>query len=81
MNTEDVYLTGVHRAAFRAGEPAKIIGVKMSRPEFKSGRLCYEVRFEDGFIDLVPTSEVESGNYEVSTLRELLFNGIPEIIK
>jgi len=28
-------------------------------------RLCYIVRYPDGFEDLVPISEVECGNYKI----------------
>lgn len=87
MKIEKIYLVGVNKNAFRAGEQSLIIGVKMITL-YKQGivdipeepRICYHVQFEDMTEDYVPKSEVDNGNYEIITLNEIIKDGLPEII-
>ena len=66
MKTAIAFLKGKHPYAFRSGETAGIIGVKLVKPEPRlDQRPCFETKFPDGEIDLVPISEVENGNYEI----------------
>jgi hypothetical protein len=64
------YLVGKHPYTFRCGESALITGVKMMKPERKSGgyydpRPVYEITFDDGMVDYAPISDVEVGVYEI----------------
>lgn len=82
--SKTLYLIGVHKSTFRAGEPAAIVGVKMVTPMTNTGtelepRICYQVRYEDGQEDYKPVSEVGK-SYKLMTLDEILSVGLPEII-
>lgn len=82
MKIEKVYLVGVHRYCFRAGEKSEIIGVKRVQPsENDDFRLAYKVRFDDGETDLVPLSDVELGNWRYVTALEASIGLLPEVIK
>jgi len=61
----EVFLVGKHPYSYRKGEKALILGVKMVTPEEAEPRVCFEIKFEDGAVDLVPLSEVEKGNFEI----------------
>jgi hypothetical protein len=81
--TQKSYLVGVHRYAFRAGEPAEIIGVKWVKPspvERHEWRLAYEVEFFDGKRDFVALSDILAGNHVIISDVDLLNERIPEIV-
>jgi len=80
MNTEKVYLVGVHRYCFRAGEKCEIIGVEYVQPSEKYDyRLAYKVQYDDGKIDWVALSDVEAGNWEYVSALEAGFGLLPGI--
>lgn len=87
MRVEKVYLTGTHPNAFRAGEPAEVMGVKMCTPFNDRGlismplepRICYHIIFSDGAEDFIPKSDVDHGVWKFSTLSELIRYGAPEV--
>lgn len=65
MNTEKVYLVGVHRYCFRAGEKCEIVGVEYVQPSDDADyRLAYKVKYDDDVIDWVAFTDVEAGNWE-----------------
>lgn len=67
-----VFLKPIHRYAYRrenCGDPL-VTGVCFYKPEARYGheyeaRLCYEVTYEDGFIDYVVITEVYDGVYQM----------------
>ena len=66
MEVKDVFITGVHPSTFRCGEVAKIIGLKMAKPNEKlQSRLAYQVEFKDGVVDYWPLEEVSHGVYKI----------------
>lgn len=80
MTHEKVFLVGIHRNSFRAGEPAEIIGLKMCQPsEMAEPRLCYEVEFGDGVIDYVPLSD--NLNFDIISWNNLINGDIPMVRK
>ncbi len=72
MKVEDLYLIGLHHAAFRCGEPALITGLKKVSPDGRPGRLCYEVKYSDQTVDQVAVSDVVASNYVIVTLEQIL---------
>ena len=82
MKVEKIYITGTHPDAFRAGEPAEIIGVKMCTPSSDSlidtykRRICYHILFSDGQEDYVPITDK---CWEISTFSDLIRLGAPEV--
>ena len=75
MEKESAYLIGIHEALFRCGIPAKVTGVIFMTPNgnkktYKT-RLCYEICFDDGFIDQVPVIDIENGNYKLVSFTDL----------
>lgn len=88
MIVKEVYLVGVHHYCFRAGEPARVVGVKMITPIDNKGivdipqepRVCYHIKFEDGQEDYVAKSDVEAGNWEFTTLDDMIRIGVPEVV-
>lgn len=88
MIVKEVYLVGVHRYCFRAGEPARVVGVKMITPIDNKGiidipqepRVCYHIKFEDGQEDYVAKSDVEAGNWEFTTLDDMIRIGVPDVV-
>lgn len=78
MKTENVYLTGVHRYSFRAGEPAKIIGIKMCTPEGLEPRLAYHIQYEDLLEDYIAVQDAD--NCALNTLLQLLNHGAPQVV-
>lgn len=77
MKHEKVFLVGIHRYSFRAGEPAEIIGLKMATPDNMLPRLCYQIQFGDGAIDYVACSD--SLNFDIISWTQLLKNEIPVV--
>lgn len=67
MIVESVKLIPIHQYSYRhknSEEGGVINGIVNIKPkENDSLRLCYSVIYEDGFIDYVPISEVECGNW------------------
>lgn len=56
-------IRGTHHYAFRSGEWADIIGVRICTPDSLSERPAYECRYQDGKIDYIAISD--SPNYEI----------------
>lgn len=78
---EDLYLVGVHRYCFRAGTPAKIVGLKMVTPDIKlEPRPCFVIEFSDGVLDLVAFEEyANQKHYKILTFADILENRIPRV--
>jgi len=80
MNTEKVYLVGVHRYCFRAGKKAEIIGIEYVQPSDDADyRLAYKVKYDDEFIDWVAFTDVEAGNWEYVPQIEADFGMLPGV--
>lgn len=86
--TQKAYIVGVHRHAFKAGEPGEIIGTQFVRPMGNDPfgypypwRLAYVVVYDDGAKDFVPFVDVQVyGNYEIISDVQLALGQIPSII-
>lgn len=59
---EDAYLVGINSNSFRAGIPALIVGLKILDIR-EEKRICYHIRFSDGYEDFTPLIDVE--NYKI----------------
>ena len=57
---KDAHYMPLHRYAFRSGEPAKLLGVKICTPEGSDPRACYHLRWPDGKEDYSPIADRES---------------------
>lgn len=75
---EDAYVVGVHRYCYKAGEPAKILGVRYIALTDHPARFCFEVEYPDGKIDLVPYFD-DSDNYEIVSAGQVKHGNLPEI--
>ncbi|MCR8641399.1 hypothetical protein NV379_01905 [Paenibacillus sp. N1-5-1-14] len=68
MKINYVFLEPVHPYAFRRPncDIPLITGLVHVKPDEKDlkERMCFEVTYEDGFKDYVPTSEVDDGSYK-----------------
>lgn len=62
---QDLKIMGNHYDCFRFKQWADITGVKMCYPPNLEPRICYQIQFEDGFIDYVPISD--SKHYLIET--------------
>lgn len=71
------YIVGIHRYAYRAGEPAEIIGKVMKKPKGLPERECYEIRFDDGKKDFVPLIDMK--NYKIISATDKAAGRIPPI--
>lgn len=64
-----LYLQQTHTYAYRRddGELPLVVSIVMYKPtENLDKRVCYKVKYlSDGFIDYVPISEIENGNYKL----------------
>lgn len=80
---EDAYLVGIHRYSYRAGEPAKIIGVVMYTPGSTGDdddyveRPCYHSVFFDGVENYVAVSDLM--NFAIISETDVEKNNIPPI--
>lgn len=63
LTVEKAFLIGTHRDSFRRGEPAEIVGCRFVQPNKLASRLCYQVRFRDGFEDDVAVED--AANFEI----------------
>ena len=64
MNIEKAYYVGIHGFSFHPGEPAEIMRVFWCLPvEGSDYRLCFEICYKDGFIDVCPVDD--AGAYEI----------------
>lgn len=87
MVVQEIYLVGINRCCFRAGEPARVVGVKAITQTnnivtvnlSQEPVISYHIRFEDGQEDYVAKSDVEDGNWKFVTLSNLISTGIPEL--
>jgi len=80
MKREKVFLVGVHRYCFRAGEKCEIVGVEYVQPsEDAEYRLAYKVKYEDGIFDWVAFTDVETGNWEYVSELEAGFGMLPGV--
>ena len=78
MTTDEAYYVGIHRHSFKAGIPARIIGVKFVSPnEGRKRRLCYHVQWSDKTEDWVPVED--HGNYKIISFDDILTRNIPEV--
>jgi hypothetical protein len=77
--TQKSYIVGVHRYAFRAGEPSEIIGLKWAKPEGLDWRLAYEVEYFDGKRDFVALQDVLAGNHVIISDVDLIEERIPPV--
>lgn len=66
MKINYVFLEPVNINAYRRPnfDIPLITGLVHVEPEGLKEHLCFEVTYEDGFKDYVPTSEVEQGNHK-----------------
>ncbi|MFA6445651.1 MAG: hypothetical protein WCW14_00155 [Candidatus Paceibacterota bacterium] len=71
------YLVHTHRHGFRAGKPAKILGVRFVTPKGHAGRVCYHVRFRDGKEDFVPLAD--QNNFKIISAADVRDGNIPEV--
>jgi hypothetical protein len=85
--TQKAYMVGVHRYAFRAGEPGVIIGTQFVKPNGKnykgepySWRLAFIVLYDDGAKDFVSFEDVTNGDYTIISDVQLALGQIPEIV-
>lgn len=78
MGPQEAYLVGIHRASFRAGKPAKIIGVKIVTPTGCPARPCFEIEFQDGRRDFTAVSEMV--HYKIISANDVLAGRIPEVV-
>ena len=74
IEAEHAYLVGIHRYSFRAGEPAKILGVVIAHL-----RSYFLVRFPDGVRDLVAIGD--HWNYSVISESDVLAGRLPRVIE
>ncbi len=81
---EDAYLVGIHRYSYRAGEPAKIIGMIMHTPfqtvykdEISILRPCYHIIFPDGVEEYIPVADFL--NFAIISETDVEKNKIPPI--
>jgi hypothetical protein len=78
--TQKSYMVGIHRYAFRAGEPAEIIELKFVKPDGDyEWRLAFEIEFFDGKKDYIPYVEVVAGLYEIISDVDLANERIPKV--
>ncbi len=77
MIREKVYLVGIHRYLFRAGEPAEILGVEEITPENGTPRLCYHVLWSDKVEDSLRLDEIHL--YKFIAFNDIVDNKIPEV--
>ncbi len=69
---EKAYLVGINPYCYRSGEPSEIIDVIIYTPKHNSPqRLCYKIKFFDGAIDYIPSTEV-GHNYKIITFANLV---------
>jgi len=59
LKIEKVLITGVNHNTFRCGETAEVVGTVYVTPENHERRLCFVIRFEDGYEDYVPICDAE----------------------
>jgi hypothetical protein len=83
--TQKTYMVGVHRYAYRAGEPAEILELKWVKPNAigdpkHQWRLAFLVQFDDGKQDYVAFSDVLAGNQVIISDVDLINGHIPEIV-
>ncbi|MEH6848152.1 hypothetical protein CON15_19350 [Bacillus cereus] len=65
-----IYVLPINLHAYRRqGELPKVVGVVMFKPSGNfEERMCYKVEYHsDGFVDYIPMSGVEIGNYKLIT--------------
>lgn len=73
-------MVGIHRYAFRAGEPAEIIELKWVKPDGNyDWRLAFEIEFFDGKKDYVPYQSLLDGNYVIISDVDLANERIPKV--
>ena len=65
MGTKKAFIKGVGIHSYKLNEVAEIIGVVMVTPEGLKERPCFEVLYQDGFINYIAMSDVEEGNYKI----------------
>ena len=59
---EKAFLVGTHDYSFRPGVPAEITGVLWVKPDGLDLRICYAIRFADGYEDYVPMADAVNFN-------------------
>ena len=79
IEAEHAYLVGIHRYSFRAGEPAKILGVVIAHLKDSFPRSYFLVRFPDGVRDLVAIGD--HWNYSVISESDVLAGRLPRVIE
>jgi len=57
-----------HRYYENDGEITGVFNVKPK--EDLDYRICYEIKYPDGFIDYVPVTDVQNGNYKIIGINE-----------
>ena len=50
-------IRGINPDVFRCGQNAEVIGIYFVVPHGEKERLCFQLRYNDGFVGLVPISE------------------------
>lgn len=77
MPESTAYLVGIHHYSFRAGIPARIVGVAFGTPEGCRRRLCYKIKFRDGRVDSVPVSDHQ--NFRIISGDDVRRGRIPNV--
>ncbi len=77
--TQKTYMVGVHRYAYKAGEPAEILGLKWVKPDGLDWRIAFEVQYFDGKKDFVAYSDVIPGLYKIISDVDLIEERIPPV--
>jgi len=68
MKTGKTYLKAISINAFRhkSGLNGEVVGLAYVTPKGLEERLCYKIQY-DTFIDYVPLSEIECGQFKITS--------------
>ena len=78
--TQKSYMVGLHRYAYRVGQPAEIMGMKWVKPDGDyEWRIAFEIEFFDGKRDFIPYFEVVAGLYVIISDVDLANERIPDV--
>lgn len=69
MSIEDVKIKSTHLHSFRRNEWGYITSIVKCTPKGLAPRLCYMVRYLDGFVDYLPVTD-SSDNYVIMGLSD-----------
>lgn len=68
------FLTGIHRYAYKSGEPGQVLDIvvrNVEMPDGKSGflRTVFEVEYEDKTVDHIPMESILAGHYIITPFK------------